>query len=193
MHADYAGPIMGKMVLVVVDAYSKWMEASVVSAANSYSTIENLRWLFPTFGLPEILVTDNGSVFTASEFQDFMRRNGNRNLRSAPYHPATNGLAERAVQTLKAGLKKAAEGSLEMKVFHILFNYHLTPHSTTGVSPAQLMLGRQPLGPVPSQPLSTGRMRLPVKRRDTINVRSVERCKKVTPYMCGISQVVQYG
>ena len=144
LHADYAGPIDGKMVLVVVDAHSKWVEAFVVSSGTSSATIERLRSVFARFGLPEILVTDNGSAFTSAEFETFMKRNGIRHLRSAPYHPATNGLAERTVQTLKSALKNAGEGSLETKLSRILFNYRLTPHSTTGVSPAELLLGRRP-------------------------------------------------
>ena len=144
VHADYAGPISGKMLLVLVDAYSKWVEALVVSSANSQSTIEKMRNVFAAFGIPEILVTDNGTPFTSEEFRQFAKRNGIRHIRSAPYHPATNGQAERAIQTLKAALKKADGGSLETKPACVLFNYRLTPNSTTGVTPAKLLLGRQP-------------------------------------------------
>ena len=58
--------------------------------------------------------------------------------------PATNGLAERAVQTVKRGLKKDCKGSLDARLARILMSYRLTPQSTTGVSPAELLLGRQP-------------------------------------------------
>ena len=56
--------------------------------------------MFATHGLPEMLVTDNASYFTSQEFQDFAKLNGIRHVTSAPYHPAPNGLAERAVQTV---------------------------------------------------------------------------------------------
>ena len=56
--------------------------------------------MFATHGLPEMLVTDNASYFTSQEFQDFAKLNGIRHVTSAPYHPASNGLAERAVQTV---------------------------------------------------------------------------------------------
>ena len=144
LHADYAGPFMGKMFLVVVDAHSKWIEAKVVDSATSQHTIQLMRTMFATHGLPELLVTDNGSVFTSSEFEDFMRKNGVRHVTSAPYHPATNGLAERAVQTLKEGLKKLSGGSIVAKLDRFLFQYRLTPHSTTGTAPAELLLGRRP-------------------------------------------------
>ena len=75
VHIDYAGPISGKMLLITVDAHSKWIEAQVVSSATSRSTIDHLRTLFATHGLPEVLVSDNGTPFTSGEFTDFVKRN----------------------------------------------------------------------------------------------------------------------
>ena len=63
---------------------------------------------------------------------------------STPYHPSTNGLAERAVQTFKQGFLHQEVGSVETKLSCFLFKYRLTPHSTTGTSPAELLLGRGP-------------------------------------------------
>ena len=103
-----------------------------------------MRSTFATHGLPEMLVTDNGSAFTSQEFTDFLRKNGIRHVTSAT-HPATNGLAERAVQTFKAAMKKAPPNtSIETRVSRFLFHYRLTPHSTTGISPAELLLSRRP-------------------------------------------------
>ena len=62
-----------------------------------------------------------------------MAKNGIKHLASAPYHPTSNGLAERAVQTVKGALRKeASETSLERQLTQFLFRYRLTPHSTTG-------------------------------------------------------------
>ena len=55
----------------------------------------------------------------------------------------SNGLAERAVQAFKTGLKKITEGSLESRLARFLLNYQTTTHATTGVSPAELMFGRR--------------------------------------------------
>ena len=90
-----------------------------------------------------MIVSDNGSVFTSKEFSDFMIYNGITHVKSSPYHPSTNGLAERAVQIFKAGIKKQAEGTLESKLAHFLFHYRLTPQTTTGESPSELLLGRR--------------------------------------------------
>ena len=142
LHIDYAGPFMGKMFLVIVDAYSKWLDVQVVSSATSQNTITVLRSLFATHGLPELIVSDNGTVFTSEQFRDFLKKNGIRHITSAPYHPSTNGLAERAVQTFKTSMKKSKPGDITTQLARFLFHYRTTPHSTTGVTPAELLMGR---------------------------------------------------
>ena len=79
-----------------------------------------------------MLVTHNGSVFTSAEFKEFLNQNGIRHVTSAPYPPASNGLAERAVQTFKESLRRSTLGSLETRISRFLFLYRYTPHSTTG-------------------------------------------------------------
>ena len=88
-------------------------------------------------------MSDNGTGFTSCEFQEFLKRNGIRHITTAPYHPASNGLAERAVQTLKEGLKKSTDGDIETRLARFLFHYRTTPHTTTGVTPAELLMGRK--------------------------------------------------
>ena len=73
LHIDYAGPYLGKWFLIVVDAHSKWLEVMTTNSANTTNTTEHLHSLFATRGLPEMIVSDNGSVFTSLEFQDFLR------------------------------------------------------------------------------------------------------------------------
>ena len=146
IHVDYAGPFLGRMFLIVVDAHSKWIEVAIVNSATSSTTIERLRQIFATHGLPETMVSDNGTVFSSMEFLEFCSRNHIRHIRTAPYHPASNGQVERAVQTFKDAkdaMKRNSSDSIETRVSRFLFHYRITPHTTTGVSPAELMLGRQ--------------------------------------------------
>ena len=104
-----------------------------------------MRALFSQFGVPEMVVTDNGSGFVSSEFEQFLKSNGVKHTTSAPYHPASNGLAERAVQIVKKGLKKLTmTGTMASRLSKILFNYRISPQTTTGTSPAELLLGRRP-------------------------------------------------
>ena len=111
-----------------------------VSSATAAATIAELRSIFATHGLPEILVTDNGTCFTSAEFQDFIQGNGIRHIKTSPYHPASNGLAERSVQTLKEYLKKNDTDDLNTNISRFLFRNRITPHSTTGVLPPELLL-----------------------------------------------------
>ena len=143
LHVDYAGPFLGKMFLVIVDSHSKWIEVFPMNQSTSQATIEKLRQTFAIHGLPEILVSDNGTCFTSELFETFLKNNGIRHLRSAPYHPSTNGLAERAVQVLKRGLKKMTGGTIETRVSRFLAAYRVTPQTTTGLSPAELMFNRK--------------------------------------------------
>ena len=48
VHADYAGPFLGKMVLILTDAQFKWIEFAVVGSVTSGVTIEKLRTMFAT-------------------------------------------------------------------------------------------------------------------------------------------------
>ena len=101
------------MFLVVIDAHSKWMECLALSSCTCKITVESFRAMFATgtHGLPDCVVSDNGSCFTSAVFQDFLKQNGVKHYHSAPFKPAPNGQAERAVQVIKNGLKKANDGS----------------------------------------------------------------------------------
>ena len=116
IHIDHAGPFQGKIFLVVIDAHSRWLEVVVVSSTSSINTIRVLRTKFATRGLPEVVVSDNGTAFMSGKFQEFLKKNGIQHLRSAPYHPSSNGLAEQEVQILKEGLKKIINGDIETRL-----------------------------------------------------------------------------
>ena len=142
----YAGPFLGKTFMVSIDAYLKWMDVQVVNSATSYATIEHLQTLFALHGIPEVIVSDNGTPFTSTEFSQFVTKNGICHVKKSPYHPSSNGLAERAVKTFKEGMRKSGNSdreSIECRLVRMLFHYRITPHSTTGVLPSELLLGRR--------------------------------------------------
>ena len=105
LHVDFSGPLQGKMILVCVDAHTKWPEIVVMNDMTAEGAVEALRSIFARMGLPEQIVSDNGPQFTAEVFKNFARVNGIRHITGAPYHPATNGLAERLVQSFKHAVK----------------------------------------------------------------------------------------
>lgn len=142
LHMDFCGPFLSKLFLVICDAHSKWIDIKLMNKITSESLIFELRDVFSTLGLPEIIVTDNGPSFVSNHFQKFLAHNGVKHITSTPYHPSTNGLAERAVQSFKNAMN-CMSGSLRERIFRFLTKYRSTPHSTTGVSPAKLMFGRR--------------------------------------------------
>ncbi|XP_062387122.1 uncharacterized protein K02A2.6-like [Sardina pilchardus] len=144
IHVDFAGPFQGHMFMVVVDAHSKWPEVHLMSSTTASKTIQVLRRLFSRYGLPEVLVSDNGPQSTSSEFDTFMKSNGVKHIRSAPFHSATNGLAERFVQTFKHSLKRSSGTvSIQHRLDAFLLMYRNTPHSTTKESPSMLFMHRK--------------------------------------------------
>jgi len=88
-----------------------------------------------------VTILDQHSVL---KFTDFVNQNGIKHIFSATYQPSTNGLAERAVQAMKQALcQMQGPGSVEDKLSSFLFKYCITPHSTTGVAPRELLMGYQ--------------------------------------------------
>ena len=75
LHVDFAGPFQDHTFLIVMDAHSKWLEAFAVKSSSS-AVIHCLRALFARFGLPDILVSDNGTGFISEEFIEFLQLNG---------------------------------------------------------------------------------------------------------------------
>ncbi|XP_039303912.1 uncharacterized protein K02A2.6-like [Solenopsis invicta] len=144
LHIDLAGPLQNRMFLIIMDAHTKWPEVyDMKTDTTSKKVIEKLRDSFVRFGIPEQIVSDNGRQFISAEFQRFCKNNGIRHTTSSVYHPRTNGEAERFVQTFKKAVHNS-EGDLTYRIQRFLFNYRCTPHSTTGASPTELLIGRRP-------------------------------------------------
>ena len=91
IHIDFAGPFMGNMFLIAVDAHTKWPEIHVMNSITASKTINVLRQIFAEFGVVKQIISDNGRPFTSEEFQTFVRNNGIIHKTSAPWHPATQG------------------------------------------------------------------------------------------------------
>ena len=145
VHLDYAGPFQGRMFLIAVDAFSKWPEVKIMTSTTVSATLDTLREWFCTHGIHEQLVTDNGPQFTADAFKEFAQLKGIRHIKSAPYHPASNGLANRFIQSLKQSLKASLNDgrSLIQRISSYLLTYRTTAHATTGVPPSQLLMSRE--------------------------------------------------
>lgn len=144
IHIDYAGPFQNYFFLVIIDAKSKWAEIEpCTSAPTTSSTIEILKDAFARHGFPEVIVSDNATIFVSDEMRKFYAEAAIFPKYIAPGHPATNGLAERSIQTLKKRLLSMQNEPFSMrhKIRDILFRYRATP-LTSGKTPAEAYLHR---------------------------------------------------
>ena len=116
-----------------------------MSSTTAQATVDALRSLFAIHGLPEEIISDNGPEFVAQEFKDFLRYNHVKQILSAPYHPASNGKAERAVRTFKQAMKAAKNepGTMSQKICSFLLSYRTTPHTATRCTPPELLMNRR--------------------------------------------------
>ena len=129
-------PISGK---VVVETHSMLLEVKIVPSITSKATIQVLRSIFAARGLPDVIISDNRTAFISSKFKEFIEKNGIRHITSPPYHPASNGLSDRAFEER---IRKITDGVLETRLAQLLFQYRITPHSTTCTSSAELLMGQ---------------------------------------------------
>ena len=177
VHIDFF-ELEGKEYLVLVDTYSKWVNVELMSSTTSAKTIETLRGWFAIFGLPETLVSDNGPQFTSEETEVFLSKNGVKHVLVPPYHPASNGAAERTVQIVKRALQKYflddkfgrnCHVSIKHRLDNFLFSYRTTPQTVVGVSPYELVYRFAP------------RTRFSLLKPD-LNARVVEKQQKTKQY-----------
>lgn len=143
LHVDFAGPYRGKVFLIVVDAMSKWLEVDIVKSMASSEVIKCLRKMFARLGIPDKVVSDNGRSFDSEELHDFYKKNLIEYSTISPYHPSSNGQAERMVQVTKKSLAKLEEGDIGLQVQRMLFRQHTTVHAGTAKTPAELLMGRK--------------------------------------------------
>ena len=90
-----------------------------------------------------MIVSDNAASFTSALFAELCDTNGIHHGTSAPYHPASKGLAERAVQGFKRGFERMGEGSSKTKLARFLLQYRNAPQGMTDQCPAVLLMGRR--------------------------------------------------
>ena len=141
LHLDHAINFMGRDWLVITDAYSKYPCVHPTSSTSTRATLDLLEEDFAHFGYPHSLVTDNAPTFTSGEFQSWCKERGITHLTGAPYHPATNGAAERLVETFKQAMKKSTLPP-KRALQEFLMQYRRTP-TACGFSPSELLMSRQ--------------------------------------------------
>ncbi|GFX04623.1 pro-Pol polyprotein [Trichonephila clavipes] len=113
-------------------------EAIPLKSLTAKSTCEALLEIFSRTGIPEVIVMDNATNFTASLTQEFLKILGACPRFSTPYHPEGNGLTERCNQTLKNMLHHIIRGGRKKSAWAytvLLWAYREVPNATTGTPP----------------------------------------------------------
>ena len=133
----------GSTYLIVVDYFSRYPEVQKLASTSSRSVIEVLKTIFSRFGIPEVVVSDNGPQYSSLEFKQFAEAYDFCHTTSSPLFAQSNGQAERTVQTVKKLLKESKDPHLA------LLTYRSTPFPWCNLSPAELLMGRRVRANIP--------------------------------------------
>jgi hypothetical protein len=150
---DYAGPFRqtsrgNKYFLVIVDDFSRFLRVYPTRDCSAATTIRCFQDLVANEGIPEEVLTDNGTHFTADIVKEFFESQKIKHIRSAPYHPSANGMAERSIRTMKNLIRAdllermGSDGSWDQNLLKIQAGYNVAPHAVTGLPPFSLARGR---------------------------------------------------
>lgn len=131
----------GKDYLLVIDHYSGYFELAQLTNTRNETVITNCKSQFARHGIPDTLFTDNGPQFSSSAFQQFSKEYQFQHTTSSPYHPQSNGMAEKGVQIAKLLLTKAKEDGQDP--YLALLEYRNTPRDDVLGSPSQRLFGRR--------------------------------------------------
>ena len=132
-------------ILVIVDAGSGWMEAFPAGNRTSETVKIYLSQISARFGIPKTLVSDNVPEYVIDDLKQLCESQGIKKMESSVYHPRANGLAERAVQTVKRALQ-AWSPNLNVSFGAFLqraLMTHRNNSKTRGKTPVELLLGRR--------------------------------------------------
>ena len=126
----------GRSYLLIVDYYSRFIEVALLNRTTAEEVILRTKGMFARFGIPEVVVSDNGPQYSSEAYAAFARQYQFEHVTSSPRYPQSNGEAERAVQTVKNLMKKDGDPYLA------LLSYRSTPLKC-GFSPSELLMARK--------------------------------------------------
>ncbi|KAK3006034.1 hypothetical protein RJ639_016313 [Escallonia herrerae] len=141
-----------RFVIVAIDYFTKWTEAEPLATITA-SKCEEFFWknVVCRFGVPKILITDNGKQFDNSNFRSFCEGLSICLRFTSVAHPQSNGQTENMNRSILQGLKRKlddAKGAWVDELPKVLWAYRTTPHSVTGETPFLLCFGTEALLPV---------------------------------------------
>ena len=144
IHVDYCGPFpTGQYLFVAVNETLKYTEVHVTRSSSAATAITHLNQMFATHGTPEVITSDN-VPYASEEFIAWCKQLGIKHRKITPLWQAANAQVKRFNKTLEKTIRIATvEGkNWRSELFVLLMNNRNTPHSSTGVSPASLVMNR---------------------------------------------------
>ncbi|XP_052109199.1 uncharacterized protein LOC107460736 [Arachis duranensis] len=146
------GPGQVKYLIVTIDYYTKWIEAEPLASISS-SNCRKFMWrqVITRFGIPEVVISDNGTQFTDKKFTEFLTGLGIRQKFFSVEHPQTNRQVESANKIILLGLKKRLDnkkGAWADELASVLWSYRTTEQSSTKETPFRLTYGLDAVIPV---------------------------------------------
>jgi len=156
IHIDHYGPVdnrvsLKKYILLVVDAFSKFVRLFPTKSTNAREAICCLQQFFQSYDKPKTIISDRGSAFTSQEFEDFLKDQEIQHIKIAVGSPQANGQVERVNRVIApciAKLSDVGEGCQWYKVLpEIEYAINNTVNRSTGTTPSQLVFGINQQGP----------------------------------------------
>ena len=135
----------GEYLLVVVDDYSRYPEVEIIHSLSAKTVIPKFDAIFARHGVPKVVKTDNGPPFNGDFFTRWGKSIGFHHRKVTPLWPQSNGEAERMMDTLGKLIRISHQEKIswKQKMYQFLRHYRATPHSTTGLSPAEMLFSRK--------------------------------------------------
>ena len=150
---DIVGPLPRSRagILTICDYATRYPEAVPLPSTEAERIVKELVTLFSRVGIPDEILTDQGTNFMSALLQEIYRLLHIQWIRTSPYHPQTDGLVERFNGTLKAMLRKLTsknQKDWDELLPYLLFAYREVPQESTGFAPFELLYGRRVRGPL---------------------------------------------
>ena len=135
-----------RYLLVIQDYFSKWADAIPLPSQTADSITKELVKVFATYGMPDILHSDQGRNFESSILRQTLEAFGIKKSRTTAYHPQGDGMVERFNRSLLQMLCSYITDHAEWKRYlpFVLFAYRTAVHASTGVTPFEMMFGCAP-------------------------------------------------
>ncbi|XP_016185827.1 uncharacterized protein LOC107627512 [Arachis ipaensis] len=141
-----------RYLIVAIDYFTKWIEAEPLASITATQCRKFLwRQIITRFGIPEIIISDNGTQFADTKFKEFLNGLRISHRFSSVEHPQTNGQVESANKIIVKGLKKRldeAKGLWADELGSVLWSYRTTSQTATGETPFRLTYGTEAIIPV---------------------------------------------